>query len=199
MQNRILVLFAHPIYEKSRIHSKLVSQIPGNVTFRDLYEIYPEFNIDVETEKQLLLDHDIIIWQHPIYWYSCPAILKQWIDLVLEAGWAYGPGGDALTGKAVFQVTSAGGPSAAYQHEGYNRYTIGEFLAPFDRTVELCKMVYLPPFVVHGTHRLAKEDVGALARDYGSLLDYMSNNKLDYEAIRQYKYLNDWVTEIINS
>ncbi len=195
MQNRILVIFAHPLFEKSRIHKALIRQIPAQVTFHDLYEKYPEFNIDIEAEKQLLLDHDTIIWQHPIYWYSCPALLKQWIDLVLEAGWAYGPGGEALKDKVIFQVISSGGQSASYQHEGHNRFTINEFLAPFDRTAELCRMTYLPPFVVHGSHRLSNEEISAAAIKYGDLLDYLSKNQPDHAAIKQHKYLNDWANQ----
>ena len=54
------------------------------------------FFIDVHAEQKLLLDHDIIIWQHPFYWYSAPAIIKEWMDLVLEHGFAYGENGRSL-------------------------------------------------------------------------------------------------------
>ena len=94
----------------------LVQQIPDipEITFHDLYEKYPDFNIDIENEKKLLADHQIIIWHHPFYWYSAPPLLKQWIDLVLEFGWAYGPGGDALEGKILFQLHHYG--RASDQH-----------------------------------------------------------------------------------
>ena len=87
---KILVLFAHPAFHKSRINIKLIDTIRDmeGVTINDLYETYPDFYIDVNREKQLLLDHDIIVWQHPFYWYSSPAILKEWMDLVLEHGFA---------------------------------------------------------------------------------------------------------------
>ena len=64
------------------------------VTFHDLYELYPDFDVQVEQEQELLISHDMIILQHPFYWYSCPPLLKQWIDLVLEHGWAYGKEGE---------------------------------------------------------------------------------------------------------
>src|ERR1044071_10222619 len=101
---RVLILFAHPALEKSRVHSRLVHHCKHLecVTFHDLYQSYPEFDIDVKREQSLLLKHDIIIWQHPFYWYSSPPILKQWQDLVLEHGWAYGSGGDKLSGKWIF-------------------------------------------------------------------------------------------------
>ena len=155
MPDNILVLFAHPLFERSRINKALIIEIQHHhVTFHDLYELYPDFNIHIEHEKKILLTHDIIIWHHPLYWYSCPPLLKQWIDMVLEVGWAYGPGGNALEGKKVIQVITTGGPQAAYQASGNNRHTLREFLKPFEQTVKLCRMHYLPPFVTHGTHRL---------------------------------------------
>lgn len=116
---KTLILFAHPRLEKSKINNALLARIPqhADLTFNDLYETYPDFNIDVEREKELLLGHDVILWQHPFYWYSCPPLLKQWIDLVLEFEWAYGPGGNALQGKKIFKVITTGGASEAYQHE----------------------------------------------------------------------------------
>ncbi|HEY0271818.1 MAG TPA: NAD(P)H-dependent oxidoreductase, partial [Chitinophaga sp.] len=79
---KILILFAHPVYERSRAQKVLAAaaqQVQG-VTFRDLYERYPDFDVDVQKEQQLLLVHDVVILQHPLYWYSMPALLKQWMD-----------------------------------------------------------------------------------------------------------------------
>ena len=195
MQNRILVLFAHPLFEKSKVHKSLVNHIASGITFHDLYETYPEFNIDVQREKQMLLDHDIIIWQHPIYWYSCPPLLKQWIDMVLEAGWAYGPGGTALQGKSVFQVLTTGGARTTYKPDGFHHNTLREFLTPFTRTAGLCLMNYLPPFVVHGTHRITEEETTALAQEYAFILDHFRTRPVDLEILAKYEYLNDWFTE----
>src|SRR5687767_7817490 len=114
---RLLIIFAHPLLEKSRVHSELIDRamsVPG-VTLNDLYEQYPDFDIDIPREKQLLESHDIIIWQHPFYWYNAPAILKQWQDLVLEHGWAYGKEGRALEGKRIFNVLTSGGSREAYE------------------------------------------------------------------------------------
>ena len=70
---RLLILFAHPRFEKSRVNRALLSALPVSdaITLHDLYELYPDYNIDVEAEKQLLLAHDILIWHHPFYMYSC--------------------------------------------------------------------------------------------------------------------------------
>ena len=80
---------------KSRINNELIKEVKSieGVTFRDLYDEYPDFLIDIKREQESLLENDIIILQHPFYWYGCPAIVKEWVDLVLEYGFAYGPGG----------------------------------------------------------------------------------------------------------
>lgn len=195
MPNKILILFAHPRYEKSRANHMLVSRIPKSdrITFHDLYERYPNFNVDIDFEKKLLTDHDIIIWHHPVFWYSSPPLLKQWIDMVLEFGWAYGPGGNALSGKFVFNTLTTGGAREAYQHEGRNRFTVKEFLAPFDQTVHLCKMTFLPPFSVQGTHKLSLEDLTETADNYGDLLRLLSESELNAEDIKKYDSMNDWL------
>jgi len=174
---RVLILFAHPALHRSRINAALMEAVQGmeGVTFRDLYEEYPNLNIDFETEQELLLEHDIIVWQHPFYWYSAPAILKEWLDVVLEYGFAYGEGGTRLAGKKVMSALTTGGPAEAYQRGGYNHYTLKELLAPFDQTARLCGMEYLEPFVIQGVRQLTNEDVQKWAALYRQRVLELSN------------------------
>jgi glutathione-regulated potassium-efflux system ancillary protein KefG len=193
--NKVLILFAHPRFEKSRANKKLLGKIPKhpNITFHDLYELYPDFNIDIEREKALLLQHDIIIWHHPFYWYSAPPLLKQWIDMVLEFGWAYGPGGKALEGKIIFNTLTSGGTREVYGKEGRNRFTVRQFLAPFDQTAVLCKMEYWPPFAVQGTHRLSEEALEVTGNAYHRLLELLISGNFDATQMHQFEYLNDYL------
>lgn len=190
---RVLILFAHPALEKSRAHVAMIRhtrQLPG-ITFRDLYQVYPDFDIDVEKEQSLLLEHDVIIWQHPFYWYSSPPLIKQWEDLVLEHGWAYGTGGNMLLGKRIFNAISCGGSKQLYSREGRNRYTIRELLYPFDQTAHLCKMQYLPPFVIDGTLKLSDASIETFALQYKELLLSLINDKLSAADWEKVNYLND--------
>jgi len=191
--DKVLIIFAHPRLEKSRVNQMLIKHIPkrDNITFHDLYERYPDFNIDIEYEKDLLAKHKIIVWQHPFYWYSSPALLKQWIDMVLEFEWAYGPGGDALKDKVVMNVITTGGARESYQGTGYNSFTISEFLRPFEQTANLCKMIYLPPFTVQSTHRLTDEDLEKYANQYDILLQKLSGEKLQYNKLQKLEIMND--------
>lgn len=150
----ILILFAHPAYQRSRANKQLIEAVSDleSVTVHDLYEAYPDFFIDVPSEQQRLLEHDVIVFHHPFYWYSSPALLKEWQDLVLEHGFAYGQGGTALHGKALMSAVTTGGSAEAYTASGTNRYEMHEFLRPFEQTAHLCGMDYLPPYVAHDFH-----------------------------------------------
>ncbi|MFA5180896.1 MAG: NAD(P)H-dependent oxidoreductase [Syntrophales bacterium] len=194
---RVLILFAHPRFEKSRVNRALLDALPLSdaLTLHDLYEIYPDYNIDVEAEKKILLAHDILIWHHPFYMYSAPAILKQWLDLVLEYGWAHGAGGDFLKDKTAFNVITTGGTREAYRRDGFNRFTIREFLCPFEQTARLCKMTYLPPFAVQGTYRLTDEELARQAADYGFLLQQLAADACSHEEMGQFTFLNDWIED----
>jgi len=178
---RILVMFAHPVLERSRVNRCLVDAIRDleGVTIHDLYEEYPTLWFDVKREQALLEAHDVIVFQHPFYWYACPAILKEWQDLVLEHGWAYGEGGTHLHGKITFNAITTGGPAAAYRKDGYNRFTVRELLAPWDQTAHLCGMRYLAPFVVHAALRVVgDEDVGTNREGYRALLEALRDDRI---------------------
>lgn len=152
---KILILFAHPVSVRSKMNAAMRRAVEPleHVTFHDLYACYPNFLIDVELEQQLCIDHDVIIFQHPFYWYSTPSIMKEWLDLVLQYNWAYGSKGTALQGKIFLQALTAGASVNDYQHDGMNGVTIAELLAPFQAMARLCKMTWLPPFAVLGAHR----------------------------------------------
>jgi len=169
---RVLVLFAHPAFQGSRVQRRLLEAAratPG-LTVHDLYEAYPDYEVDVAREQALLLEHDTFVLQHPFYWYGVPPLMKQWLDLVLEHGWAYGRAGTALVGRQAFSALSTGGGAGSYRPEGSNRYTIEQFLAPLEQTFRLCGVEWLRPFVVHGTHALDDDDIAAAAARYGRVL-----------------------------
>ena len=195
--NKILILFAHPRFEKSKTNRALLKNVGriDSVTVNDLYEQYSDFNIDIDREKMLLMAHQIIVWHHPFYMYSAPALLKQWIDLVLEHGWAHGRGGDNLNNKIIFNVITSGGTRDVYAAGGFNRFTIREFLVPFEQTATLCKMIYLPPFAVQGTHLLTTEALQFHVKMYHTLLEQLVKGNFDIEELKKVEFLNDWIVK----
>ena len=171
---QVLVLTAHPQMEHSRVNRQLMraatrlhATVTGlQITVRDLYAQYPDYLIDVAAEQALLSRAQLVVWQHPIHWYSMPALMKLWVDDVLAFGWAYGPGGTALRGKDLWLVATTGGPADSYQSDSYNRYPFDAFLPPYEQTATLCGMRFLPPLVLHGAHRAGAAEVEAHVQDY---------------------------------
>ncbi len=189
MSASLLLIFAHPALEKSRVNRRLlagVSDLPG-VTVRDLYELYPDFQIDVAEEQAQLSRHDIVVLQHPFYWYAAPALLKEWLDLVWEYGYAYGP-----EGKALLNAITTGGSADAYRSDGRNRFSLRQFLAPFDQTAHLCGMRYLAPFVVHRSMFLkGADEIAPFQQCYRNALTALRDGKLDWETAARAERLND--------
>jgi glutathione-regulated potassium-efflux system ancillary protein KefG len=192
---KICILVFHPLLYKSRINRKLVEAVEGmkGVTLRFMYDLYPDFFIDVLKEQEVLLENDIIVWQHPFYWYSSPSLLKEWIDLVLEHGFAYGREGRALEGKQIMSAISTGGRREAYLSEEDGKFSIRQLLAPFEQTTKLCRMHYLSPFVTHGSHLLDEKGIEEAASEYARVIGALRDEIFSPEEIRKHEYFNDLI------
>ena len=182
--SRVLILLAHPQIENSRVARALVaaahsvthaasadaSPAPPQIVLRDLYALYPDYLIDVEAEQAALAGVTLLVWLHPIHWYSMPPLMKLWLDEVLTLGWAYGPGGQALQGVDLWLAASTGGPEASYRPAGYNRYFFDAFLPPYEQTAALTGMRFLPPWLLHGAHQADDASLAAHAALFGQRL-----------------------------
>lgn len=149
-----LVIHAHPHPRQSVITQAMrrVFDAAEDTVLRPLYELYPDFDIDVAAEQRALEQASLIVWLTPVYWYSVPSLMKHWFDQVLTHGWAYGPGGGALQGKAVWWVTSAGASAADYAPGGAHQRPFADFVPPVEQTARFCGMRWLEPYVVYGGH-----------------------------------------------
>lgn len=161
MKKRILWIFSHPNREHSHVNIHIMQQVKklDFVTVRDLYEIYPDFWIDVPAEQDLISQHQMIVFQHPFQWYSMPPLLKMWVDEVFLFNYAYGPEGKALRSKDFLLVVSTGGSEDAYTKDGYNHFKITEFLPSYKQTASLCGMRWCDPFILFGAHHKKEADV----------------------------------------
>jgi len=142
----------------------------AGVQVHDLYEKYPDAKVAVDDEQALLKEYDTIVLQHPLYWYSCPSLLKEWLDQVWVRGYAYGRRGGALEGKKLISVVSAGAPEATYQPEESNSYAVKDFLRTFEVTAKFCSMTYEEPLVLHNTYRVSEPEVIEHLKRYKELL-----------------------------
>ena len=176
MSATAVVLFAHPAEEASRTGAMLADKVEGmnGVSVRRLYDLYPDFDVHVEQEQAAWDAADVIVLQHPFYWYSSPALLKEYLDVVLEHGWAYGKGARAMSGKSLLSVITTGGSDAAYSAAGHNQFTVEELLRPFEATAHLCGMTYEPPLTLYNANHVSDDMradfLGTYERRLASLL-----------------------------
>lgn len=191
--NKILLQLYHPLFHKSRVNHELIKAIENleGVTIRIMYDLYPDFNINIKEEQRMLIEHDIIVWQHPFYWYSSPSLLKEWIDVVLQHGFAYGREGKALEGKRLMTAITSGGRREVYKEGGMRKYSILQLLAPFEQTATLCNLRYLPPFVVHGTHLLDIKGIIEASQEYRRVIIALRDGSLTAGELSAFEYTND--------
>lgn len=167
----LLVIAAHPELEHSRVNLRLVDEARRRgATVRDLYALYPDFDVDVDAEQRHLAAAKLVCWLQPLHWYGMPPLLKLWLDEVFAFGWAYGPGGRALAGRDLWLVVSTGGGADAYRPEGSAGHAFDAFLPPYAQTAALVGMRFVPPLVLHGAHRAAEAEVDAHVRRFGERL-----------------------------
>ena len=161
----ILVIHAHPYPAHSRVCKELLAAVRDlpDVEVRSLYDLYPDFDIDIATEQQALARAQLVVWLHPIYWYSAPGLLKHWFDKVLALGWAYGRGGTALHGKHCLWVASIGGAEHTYAEDHSNLLPFGAYMAPIEQTARYCGMHWEKPELVFDTHEISHDKLQARA------------------------------------
>jgi glutathione-regulated potassium-efflux system ancillary protein KefG len=177
----VLVLHAHPNTPPSRVNAALAEAargVPG-VTVHDLYETYPHFFVDARREQALVEAHDAVVFQHPIYWYSAPPLLKQWWDTVLEEGWAYGGNASATVGRTWTHALSTGGSGQSYSGRvdpaddptgRANVFALDDYVKPWRQSARLCGMRWHPPFTVHEAGRLDDAQLADACTRYRAFL-----------------------------
>ena len=161
-----LLIVAHPHFNES-VTSQHITQFlqstseaaNGIISIRIISELYPDGKIDVTEEQKALLEAENVVLLFPFYWYNVPAILKLWMDEVLEYGFAYGKTGDKLKGKNLLLSLSTGGPEEAYQPGGRNNNYIADYLLPMKQTAFLTGMNFLEPLVSYGMVNIKGIDI----------------------------------------
>ena len=183
--NKLIVYYAHPGHQYSHANRQMarVAARLDDITYVDLYQDYPRFDIDADIEQRRLLEHDVVLLQFPMFWYSTPAILKEWQDLVLEHGFAYGAGGDRLEGKRMLLAITAAGPKEAYSPGGYQHYPIRDFLRPLEQTARLCGIRFSTPYVLFGSLKAPTDGrMDPHVDGYRRLLLAIRDDRYDWEV-----------------
>ena len=149
-----LIILAHPNFEQSFANSTIIAILKNSdleLEIRNIHELYPDYKIDAKAEQDALLRHQTIVFQYPIYWYSMPAILKQWFDVVFQYQFAYGSNGDKLKNKNFVPSFKVGAPENEYHTLREHHFRIYEFCKNLEQTAYYARMNYIDPIYFHGT------------------------------------------------
>lgn len=164
---RILVIVAHPNLSMSKVNKtwiKYLQRYP-EVTIHHLYEEYAYRPINVYHEQELLLQHDRIVFQFPLFWYSSPSLLKQWQDEVLSYLWSKNESLQ-LKGKELLLAITIGAPKHAFQPNGFNQYTIDELMRPLQLMAISNQMIFLPIYAFYNTSEASDKAIENSAQVY---------------------------------
>ena len=126
---KTLVILVHPDMENSKANKRWkeeLSKYPDEIEIHELYKEYPDWNINVKKEQELIEKYDHII----------------------EYNWAYGPEGNKLKGKKMGLAVTTGGRKEYYTHGGENKFTLDELFIPFEAAINYAKAEYLPYFSI---------------------------------------------------
>ncbi|MEW6484879.1 MAG: NAD(P)H-dependent oxidoreductase [Pseudomonadota bacterium] len=176
---KTMLILAHPKFDESVVNRILIDKLMLNsdIYLNNLSERYKSERLDVEREQRLLTEHERIIFQFPLYWYSYPAILKQWIDDVFTPGFAYGRKGNLLgthlVGKQFSIVTTVGGVEPMYIPGGIIGSSVNELLRHLQATIEYVGGIYTYPHFIYGSAFVKNE--GHLKENLKSYLEYIQS------------------------
>lgn len=164
----VLLILAHPYPDRSRANKLLLDNVRDldGLEVRSLYELYPDYAIDVPEEQRALTRATAVVWQHPLYWYSVPSLMKLWLDKVLVQGFAYGEGGTFLHGKPCLWTVTTGGRQEMYAPEGVHAYPFETFVTPVEQIARFCGLVWQKPLVLHGAHSVATTEIERVGLEY---------------------------------
>lgn len=167
---KTLIILAHPDINHSKVNKSWKEELekyPNDIIIHELYKDYPDWNIDIEKEQQLLEAYNHIILQFPLYWYSYPPLLKKWLDDVFTHGWAYGSKGTKLKDKKFGIALSIGDIKDNYLPTGSVSFTVDEVITPFKASVKHVGAIVLPYFAVFGaSFQASDEEINQSAKDY---------------------------------
>ncbi|HAV3554146.1 flavodoxin [Acinetobacter baumannii] len=151
-----LLILAHPYYAQSIANKTIVNEFIKtypDLEVRDIFQLYPDYKIDVSAEQEALLRHDTIILQYPMFWFNMPAILKLWFDEVFTYQFAYGSQGDKLKDKKVIISMTVGQKEANMMTDQEN--LIDSFLKAVQHSIQYTQMQLSGTFLLYDVSPLS--------------------------------------------
>jgi len=147
---KVIVLLAHPDMAKSHMNAAL-AKAAAEVEGVQVINIY-DHPVSPDVYREAIGRATAIVYEFPLYWMSSPHLLKQWTDEVFMVFTGEG----LIEGKEFMVVATTGSEEAAYQHDGRNKYTMEEYLRPFEGQANHAKMHWNAPLVAYGNPQSAE-------------------------------------------
>ena len=173
--NKTLVLFAHPRFEDSKINKRLIQAYLGweHITFRDLYEDYPDFSILYMNERYHLDKYDSIIFHFPLIWFGIPPLLQLWLDEVLDRKWLYEwKDKNPLKGKKAYIITTIMDKTCEYVDGDSTPFDGEPLLKSLIETIKVNQMTLEGVLTVDNIDRLSVQE---LEEYYNKVKDIAQN------------------------
>jgi len=129
-------------------------------TLKDHYEILEtviEDGYDAAEEYEKFKKADIVVYQYPVFWFSCPAIVKKYIDDVYgydlffgHSDGPYGTGG-LMAGKKLMLSTTWNAPLTVFDNPDslFEGLSFDQALVSMKVTHKYCGFEILPHFHAH--------------------------------------------------
>lgn len=174
-----LIIIGHPYWKDSVANRAILEELQKlrpQIKLSNLIELYPDFDIDIEAEQRKLIEADTVIWQFPLMWYSCPSIMRRYLEGVLSYGFAYGSSGSKLENKRLIASITTGVKQSVYEG-GILGFSAEDLFKPLAQVVKMCSMLWEPPQVTFGLNsagakgdEIKLEEIRIRCREHARLL-----------------------------
>lgn len=171
---KTLVIASHPYPERSVINKALQQSVQkmDGVVYRNLETLYGNdiTAIDVEAERKAYEGVDTVIYMYPIHWFNLTPMLKAYFN---EVWFQWAP--QALKGKKMLVVVTAGAGEKNYSHEANIGLTIEEILAPMKACANYVGMTYLKPLAFLGVTGADENKIRTYQKQFAERLKRKNN------------------------
>ncbi len=163
MNKKTLIIMAHSNPSNSIFNQKIKKSLENeeNIIYKDIKTLYSDYKFDIKKEQEDILSAQKIIFQFPLYWYTAPSILKQWVDDVFSVDFAfkYEENGSFkalnLVDKEFQMIVTLGGSKEEYEEFDIS---IKNCLHSYSTTALVLGMKEKNPYMFYGVDTIKYSD-----------------------------------------
>ena len=161
---KTLVIFAHPYFEYSTANLGLVKVYEHieNLSFKDLYEEFPDFHITTFRERKRIREFERLVFHFPLIWFSIPPLLKLWIDEVFDMTWT-AQINHPLQNKDAVIIVTVGGKEENYTENGLYQTTISQLLTSLTLSLKVNNIKIKEFITIYDADDLDKEQLSQIS------------------------------------